>query len=344
MSKYIGGVIISGYISPTDTTDTYATHKEELGQGGYRTVDSIMERDSITLERRKVGMLVYISGTNKLYRLEGGIANTNWKEYAITAYELAVIKGFVGTEAQWLNTLKGIDGKSAYEIALVHGYTGTESQWIASLKGIDGKSAYELAVLKGYTGTEAQWVTSLKGLTGPAGATGKSAYQIAVDNGYIGTEAEWILKLNNVLNETQLMDLITKTSMDEAEVINVVNSKLGNYLPLSGGKMTGAITAIREMYSPVTAMDIDTSLGNVFSKTVTGLTTFTFSKVLPAPAVTSFIIEITNGGTNVTWPVGVRWAGGTKPILTTTGTDLLGFYSYDGGRYWRGIVLSKDSK
>lgn len=32
----------------------------------------------------------------------------------------------------------GIDGKSAYEIAVVHGFTGTEKEWIQSLKGKDG--------------------------------------------------------------------------------------------------------------------------------------------------------------------------------------------------------------
>ena len=32
----------------------------------------------------------------------------------------------------------GLDGKSAYEIACVHGYVGTEEEWLESLKGKDG--------------------------------------------------------------------------------------------------------------------------------------------------------------------------------------------------------------
>lgn len=32
----------------------------------------------------------------------------------------------------------GLDGKSAYEIAVEHGYVGTEEEWLASLKGKDG--------------------------------------------------------------------------------------------------------------------------------------------------------------------------------------------------------------
>lgn len=34
---------------------------------------------------------------------------------------------------------KGKDGKSAYEIAVEHGFTGTENEWLQSLKGADGK-------------------------------------------------------------------------------------------------------------------------------------------------------------------------------------------------------------
>lgn len=38
------------------------------------------------------------------------------------------------------NTEKGLDGKSAYEIAVEHGFVGTEKEWLESLKGADGNS------------------------------------------------------------------------------------------------------------------------------------------------------------------------------------------------------------
>lgn len=62
-----------------------------------------------------------------------------------SAYEIAVENGFVGTEAEWLESLKGKDGeyagagKSAYEIAVENGFVGTEQEWLASLKGKDGE-------------------------------------------------------------------------------------------------------------------------------------------------------------------------------------------------------------
>lgn len=51
-----------------------------------------------------------------------------------------------------------ITGKSAYEIALLHGFKGTEAEWLASLKG---KSAYEIAVDHGFNGTEEDWLKLL---------------------------------------------------------------------------------------------------------------------------------------------------------------------------------------
>ncbi len=59
-----------------------------------------------------------------------------------SAYELAVASGFVGTEAEWLASLRGPQGEqgldgpagqSAYEQAVAGGYTGTENQFKAEL-------------------------------------------------------------------------------------------------------------------------------------------------------------------------------------------------------------------
>lgn len=40
----------------------------------------------------------------------------------------------------------------------------------------------------------------------------------------------------------------------------------------------------------------------------------------------------------------MKWAGGTAPTLTASGRDALGFYTYDGGTTWTGLVLGKDIK
>ena len=94
-----------------------------------------------------------------------------------------------------------------------------------------------------------------------------------------------------------------------------------------------------------TGSAIDLALGDVFSKTISGATTFTLSNVASSGHVSAFILELTNGGSaSVTLWSGIKWAGGTAPTLTTSGVDLLGFITRDGGTTWRGFVLAKDSK
>jgi hypothetical protein len=71
------------------------------------------------------------------------------------------------------NVMDGIDGKSAYQIAYDHNFAiGTEAEWIASLKGDDGKSAYEIAYeLDSTIGTKEDWIESLKGSDGDDGTS-----------------------------------------------------------------------------------------------------------------------------------------------------------------------------
>ena len=73
------GVSISGCITPSDgVIDVYSTHDSWYGLGGYREVADLTERDGITTERRKEGMLVYVIATDTVYQLKGGITNSEW--------------------------------------------------------------------------------------------------------------------------------------------------------------------------------------------------------------------------------------------------------------------------
>lgn len=86
---------------------------------------------------------------------------------------------------------KGKDGKSAYEIALENGFVGTETEWLESLKGADGKDG-----INGKDGVDgAPGQDGIDGQDGINGADGKSAYIIAVEHGFTGTETEWLASL-----------------------------------------------------------------------------------------------------------------------------------------------------
>lgn len=64
----IKGTNVASKIVPYTTSDNYATHDEEYGRGGYRTVNTFAEMNAIPADRRKEGMLVYVKN-DKYYRL-----------------------------------------------------------------------------------------------------------------------------------------------------------------------------------------------------------------------------------------------------------------------------------
>ena len=86
-----------------------------------------------------------------------------------------------------LGSFKGEAGMSAYQIAVANGYVGSVMDWVDSLQGADGNpgspgspgdSAYEIAVANGFVGTESDWLTSLVGEPGtPAANDFILAYQ-----------------------------------------------------------------------------------------------------------------------------------------------------------------------
>jgi len=94
----------------------------------------------------------------------------------------------LGGDGTWKSLLDGPigpDGKSAYEVAVDNGYIGTEAEWLVSLKGADGAPGTDGA--KGDKGDKGD-----DGLPGTPGTTGKSAYEVAVDDGFVGDETAWL--------------------------------------------------------------------------------------------------------------------------------------------------------
>ena len=93
--------------------------------------------------------------------------------------------------------------------------------------------------------------------------------------------------------------------------------------------------------------NINITNNNVFVVAASGAGTVTWAltNVAPTGIAHSFLIQYTNGGTLTnTWFTGTKWAGGTAPVLTSAGVDLLGFVTVDGGTTYRGTLLQRDSK
>ena len=120
----------------------------------------------------------------------------------------------------------------------------------------------------------------------------------------------------------------------------------GDFCTLDGTETltNKTITGLVENHVALAGNEIDLKTGNLFSKTITGATTLSLKNAPVSGSVATFILELTDAGTNVTWWPGLKWQKGTPPTLTAAGTDVLGFYSRDGGASWIGFVMAKDVK
>jgi hypothetical protein len=127
-----------------------------------------------------------------------GTAGTNGTN-GLSAYQIAVNNGFVGTEAQWLTSLQGSVGATgatgSQGMTGAQGPTGltgpagaTGPQGPIGLTGPQGAAGSQGPI--GLTGA-----TGAQGTAGTNGTNGLSAYQIAVNNGFVGTEAQWLTSL-----------------------------------------------------------------------------------------------------------------------------------------------------
>jgi hypothetical protein len=89
----------------------------------------------------------------------------------------------------------------------------------------------------------------------------------------------------------------------------------------------------------MSANSVDLSLGNVFTKTISGATTLTFDNPAASGKAGAFSLILTNGASSaITWPTSVDWPLATPPTLTAAGVDVLTFTTIDGGTIWYGIA------
>ena len=127
-------------------------------------------------------------------------------------------------------------GKSAYAIAVAHGFRGTEQEWLDSLKGLQGPQGEPGP--KGdpfrYEDFTPEQLEALKGPKGDKGDDGLSAFNIAQLNGFQGTYVEWLKSLKGkdgasatADNARQLL-LQGNVWCESANVDDVLTALIGN--------------------------------------------------------------------------------------------------------------------
>ena len=125
---------------------------------------------------------------------------------------------------------------------------------------------------------------------------------------------------------------LTYQDVTNVDSVGIVTARSG--INLTGGRYTNVATAMG-------ALDVDMSLGNYFTKTITtGTNTFTFTNPPASGTVGSFTLELTHTGGTAAWPSEVKWPEDTAPTLSTGKTHLFMFVTDDGGTRYRGAALA----
>jgi hypothetical protein len=261
----------------------------------------------------QTGVAVPVGKTMWLYNDGTDVTNaiTNLAS-GTTLNNEAILSGSVDLTSQVTGTLP-----------IANGGTGSTSTTFVNLTtNVTGT----LPVANGGTGsTSTTFVNLTTNVTGTLpvanGGTGITSFGTGVAT-FLGTPSSANLALA-VTDETGTGALVFATSPTLIGLIET-NSALG----------TGSGTQTFNLAN-----------GNYFTLTVNGTTTLAVSNTPSSGSVGAFIVQLTNGGAHtINYFAGVTFAAGTAPTLTASGTDVLGFFTTDGGTTWRGLVLALDIK
>jgi hypothetical protein len=116
-----------------------------------------------------------------------------------------------------------------------------------------------------------------------------------------------------------------------------LRTDVGDKMPISGGVLENYSEKLVTLSG--TSTTINLSLGNVFTHSLTGNTTYTISNAVSGQAH-SFTLIITQTATvrTITFPASVKWQGGEIPDMSTASkTYVLTFMTVDGGTTWLGM-------
>ena len=200
--------------------------------------------------------------------------------YFLTAYGIAVKHGFVGTEQEWLETLRGPEGHGLEPkgfftsvAAMEEAVTDPEP---GDCYGIGAEEPFEYYI---YDGVGEQWV-DVGGIQGPQGEAGQSAYEAAQEGGYSGTEEQFYADLAAVGNVVHSINNKTGTvTLTQDDIGNgstykpthndfsdtykeIVEMLVVSALMKTGGTMRGAINmgtkAITNLATPSNDADAAT--------------------------------------------------------------------------------------
>ena len=326
----------------------------EYGTGTYTSSGTTLSR---TLGQSSTGSLLSLSGTASV--LLTARAEDLTTTDSLISGTLPVARGGTGA-ATLTGILKG-NGTSAFSAALAGtDYLAPDAIGMSIQAYDDDLSA--IAGLSGTTGV-------LKKTAANTWALDTSSYLTSVTKADVGLGNVEDTALSTWTGSANITTVGTVTSGTwNGTTISVANGGTGattltgilkgngtsaftaatagtDYVAPGGSAGAITVTGLKETRVAMAANNVDLSAGNYFTKTISGTTTLTVSNVPATGTVAAFVLDLTNGGSATLnlWS-GIKWAGGTSPTLTSSGRDILGFFTHDGGTTWNAFLLGKDVK
>lgn len=194
----LSGTNVAACIVPYTDLDKYATHDALYGKGGFRSVDTISERDGIPAERKTKGMVVIVNADNKPYQWNG----TAWAEW--------IPKGDVTVDQTLnVNSNNAVSNKAAT--------TGINS---ATSLAQQAKTIAEAAIPKGAIAQEVGVDNSTSTTTVPSS---KAVYDIvSASNSTLNSE---IASVKTLANQAKS---IADAAVPKTSIVSTLNSDTVN--------------------------------------------------------------------------------------------------------------------
>jgi hypothetical protein len=184
---------------------------------------------------------------------------------------------------------------------------------------------------------------------------GSAWLAIANSIGSVPPSANWMLL---VTNNSSLSSSDINAALGYTPYNGTTNPN--NYVTANNPTLLGVVvnglfktkieSQVKTLINATTATTVlDLSVSNCFKVTIAATTQFAFSNATSGTDITSFMVITLNdatAGRAVSWPVGVKWAGGALPPRTTAAAayDVWSFYTEDAGTTWIGSLSVVDAK
>ena len=312
------GIRVVGLTSLSNVVAGVTTFTSDVSIGGTLTYEDVTNIDSVGMVTARTGIKVLAGGINAVGVVTGTSFSGSGDNLTFTS-----VGGYNQLSAPFGTTVTYTVKVAAKTAA--HRYNGSGS---SSGYTIDGVESPYLTLTPGrtYKFDQADGSNASHQIKFYLNADKTGLYEGGVTyNGTAGNAGAYTQIVVNDYTPT----VLHYQCVNHAYMGNAVNTSSNSSMSAESSKLTA-----------MAANSVDCRLGNYFTKTITGATTFTFDNPPASGVAYGFTMEVTLNGSNaITWPGTVKWNADTAPALTDGKTQLFMFVTNNGGTRWRGSAL-----